>query len=107
MACPQPGKTACARSIEELNFTSEPFGSTARWTPVPHAPLPMKADLVEKASAIVTNPQILINAVSKRVRQLTMGRPAMVLPVLGERHGLADIALLEIIEGKLKVEAED
>ena len=68
---------------------------------------PMKSDLVEKASAVVTNPQVLINAVSKRVRQLSMGRPAMVLPVLGERYGLSDLALLEIIEGKLKVESAD
>jgi DNA-directed RNA polymerase subunit omega len=67
----------------------------------------MKADLVDRASAIVTNPQVLINAVSKRVRQLNLGRPAMVQPVLGERYGLADYALLEIIEGKLKVEGED
>lgn len=67
----------------------------------------MKADLVEKASAIVTNPQVLINAVSKRVRQLNMGRPPMVQLVLGERLGLSDLALMEIIEGKLKVESED
>ena len=67
----------------------------------------MKAHLVEKAATVVTNPQVLINAVSKRVRQLTMGRPPMVLPVLGERYGLSDIALLEIIEGKLKVESDD
>lgn len=67
----------------------------------------MKPDLVDRASAIVTNPQVLINAVSKRVRQLNLGRPAMVPPVPGERYGLADYALLEIIEGKLKVEAED
>ncbi len=67
----------------------------------------MKSELVEKASAIVTNPQVLINAVSKRVRQLNMGRPAMVSLVMGERLGLSDLALMEIIEGKLKVESED
>jgi DNA-directed RNA polymerase subunit omega len=66
----------------------------------------MKAELVEKASEKVTNPQVLINAVSKRVRQLNLGRPALVRPPLGERYGQADIALLEIIEGKLQVDSE-
>ena len=68
----------------------------------------MKADLVEKASAIVTDPQVLVNAVSKRVRQLNMGRPPLARPnTIGERYGLADYALMEIIEGKLKVEPAD
>jgi DNA-directed RNA polymerase subunit omega len=66
----------------------------------------MKSELVEKAIKVVPDPQVLINAVSKRVRQLTLGRPPMVAPVLGERHGFADIALREIIEEKLKVESQ-
>lgn len=66
----------------------------------------MKAELVEKASVIVPDPQILVNAVSKRVRQLNMGRPPLVRPPLGERYGQSDVALLEIIEGKIKVECD-
>ena len=60
---------------------------------------PMRSDLVEKASEIVQNPPILINMVSSRVRQLNMGRPPLVRVI--ERMGMADIALLEIIEGKI------
>jgi len=61
----------------------------------------MKADLVDQASEIVEDPQILINVVSQRVRQLNMGRAPLIdaLPSMGA----ADIALSEIIEGKIKV----
>ncbi|MDQ2868548.1 MAG: DNA-directed RNA polymerase subunit omega [Verrucomicrobiota bacterium] len=59
----------------------------------------MKAHLIEAASAIVPSQQILINMVSRRVRQLTMGhRPLVeVLPTTLT----SDIALMEIAQGKL------
>ncbi|MES2596259.1 MAG: DNA-directed RNA polymerase subunit omega [Verrucomicrobiota bacterium] len=61
----------------------------------------MKAELVEQAALIIKDPPILINMVSKRVRQLNAGRS----PLVERRPGLreADIALLEIIHGKIKV----
>lgn len=61
----------------------------------------MKSDLVEKASEIVTDPLVLINLVSQRVRQLNSGRS----PLIPTRPsmGAADIALQEIIEGKIKL----
>ncbi len=61
----------------------------------------MKSELVEQASEIVIDPQVLINVVSQRVRQLNTGRSPLVdtLPSMGA----ADIALTEIIEGKIKV----
>lgn len=61
----------------------------------------MKSDLVDQAAEIVTDPQVLINIVSQRVRQLNTGRAPLVdtLPSMGA----ADIALTEIIEGKLKI----
>lgn len=65
----------------------------------------MKSDLVDQASEIVIDPQVLINIVSQRVRQLNTGRAPLVdtLPSMGA----ADIALTEIIEGKIKVVADD
>ncbi len=62
----------------------------------------MKAELVEQAALIIKDPPILINMVSKRVRQLNAGRS----PLVERRPGLreADIALLEIIHGKIKLE---
>ena len=61
----------------------------------------MRADLVEQAALIVKDPPILINMVSKRVKQLNAGRA----PLVERRPGLreADIALLEIIHGKIKI----
>ena len=63
--------------------------------------IPMKSDLVEKASEIVPDPLVLINMVSKRVRQLNGGRSPLFQPPPG--MGEADIALTEIIEGKIKL----
>lgn len=62
----------------------------------------MRSDLVEKASEIVPDPPVLINMVSRRVRQLNMGRQPLV-PIMG-RMGTADIALTEIIEGKVAID---
>lgn len=59
----------------------------------------MRSDLVERASTVILDPPVLINMVSRRVRQLNNGRPPLVRRM--ERMGQADIALLEIIEGKI------
>ena len=61
---------------------------------------PMKSDLVEQAAELVPDPQILINMVSKRVQQLNTGRAPLIDTV--PSMGAADIALTEIIEGKVK-----
>jgi len=59
----------------------------------------MKSDLIEQASEIIPDPTILINMVSRRVKQLNMGRTPLVDRLPGQ--GLADLALREIIEGKV------
>jgi DNA-directed RNA polymerase subunit omega len=61
---------------------------------------PMKSDLLDKASEIVTDPLVLINLVSQRVRQLNSGRSPLV--PTRPSMGVADIALTEIIEGKIR-----
>ncbi len=63
----------------------------------------MNADLCKKALEKVGAPNVLINIVSRRVRQLTqggggLGRPLVDVPA---SMGLADIALTEIIENKM------
>ena len=65
----------------------------------------MKSELVDKAARIITDVPLLINAVSKRVRQLNQGRPALVERKPGMRE--ADIALTELIEGKIKIERDE
>ncbi len=63
----------------------------------------MKADLVKAASEVITNQQILVNVVSRRVRQLTLGHRPLVEYAPGLRE--ADIALTEIANGKLTFES--
>lgn len=63
----------------------------------------MNSLFIDEASKVVPEPQILVNMVSKRVRQLSAGSRPMV-PVEG-RMGLADIALAEIAQGRLTVVA--
>ena len=63
----------------------------------------MNADLVKAASEVITNQQILVNMVSRRVRQLSLGHRPLVLCAPGLRE--ADIALTEIANGKLTFES--
>ncbi len=62
----------------------------------------MNADLVKQASVVVENPHVLINLVSRRVRQLNAGARPYLLNT--GSMGLADIALTEIIEKKIGFE---
>jgi DNA-directed RNA polymerase subunit omega len=66
----------------------------------------LNAELTKKALEKVGNPNVLINLVSRRVRQLNSGAGGMSRPLLAEAHnlGAADIALLEIIEDKMGFE---
>jgi DNA-directed RNA polymerase subunit omega len=66
-----------------------------------HADTVMRSDLVEQASKLIPHPPMLINVVSQRVRQLNQGRAPMVDLTGRRKLGQADIALIEIIEGKL------
>jgi DNA-directed RNA polymerase subunit omega len=63
----------------------------------------MKPDLVKAASEVITNQHILVNMVSRRVRQLSLGHRPLVEYVPG--LGAADIALSEIARGKLTFES--
>lgn len=62
----------------------------------------MNAELLKQASVKVLDPHVLVNLISRRVRQLNgggaMGRS---LVANADNLGVADIALLEIIEGKM------
>lgn len=61
----------------------------------------MKSYLVEQASEVVKDPLVLVNMVSKRVRQLNGGRSPLIPTV--PTMGAADIALTEIIQGKIRL----
>ena len=63
----------------------------------------MKPNLVKAAAEVIPNPQILVNMVSRRVRQLCLGHRSMVELISGLGH--ADSALSEIAAGKLSFES--
>ena len=63
----------------------------------------MKSNLVKAAAEVVPDPKLLVNMVSKRVRQLCLGHRSMVEFIPGLGH--ADIALAEIAAGKLTFES--
>ena len=62
----------------------------------------MTAQLLQEAAKVIPNQQLLINVVSKRVRQLGIGHRPLVEATL--KSSLTDIALKEIIAGKLTFE---
>ena len=66
----------------------------------------MNAELAKKALEIVGNPNVLVNLISRRVRQLNSGTGKLGRPLLADTGnlGAADIALLEIVEGKMGFE---
>jgi len=66
----------------------------------------MNAILVKQALEKVLNPNVLVNMVSQRVRQLNHGGGGSGRPLVADVANLsaADIALLEIIEGKMSYE---
>jgi DNA-directed RNA polymerase subunit omega len=66
----------------------------------------MNATLVKQALQKVLNANVLVNLISRRVRQLNSGGGGASRPLLAEvgNMGAADIALTEIIEGKMGFE---
>lgn len=67
----------------------------------------MNADLIRRALEKVGNPNLLVNLVSRRVRQLNAGGGGLGRPLITDAAhlGAADTALLEITEGKITLES--
>jgi len=61
----------------------------------------MNAALNRQASEIIPNPSVLINLISRRVRQLNGGGTSRPLADGSGNLSAADMALREIIEGKM------
>lgn len=59
----------------------------------------MRDEFLKEAQAKITDPNILINIVSRRVKQLKSGYKPLVESL--ERLDPEDVALREIIEGKI------
>jgi len=63
----------------------------------------VNAELCRKALEKVGNPNILVNLISRRVRQLNSGGGGLSRPLVADTTnlGAADIALREILEEKI------
>jgi DNA-directed RNA polymerase subunit omega len=62
----------------------------------------LRDEYIQQAQKVIKDPNILINMVSRRVKQLKMGQTPLVESL--ERLSPEDIALREIIEGKITYE---
>jgi DNA-directed RNA polymerase subunit omega len=62
----------------------------------------LRDDYIQAAQKVIKDPNILINVVSRRVKQLKMGQTPLVESL--ERLSPEDIALREIMEGKISYE---
>lgn len=63
----------------------------------------MRDDYIRDALKTINDPNVLINVVSRRVKQLKRGNRPLVESL--EKLSPEDIALREIIEGKISFEA--
>ena len=69
----------------------------------------MNSDLCKQALTKVTDPHVLINLVSRRVRQLTTHGAPGCRPLMTDTANLSsgDIALCELIEDKMSFEVPE
>ncbi len=69
----------------------------------------MNADLVKAALEKILNPNVLVNLVSQRVRQLNSGGGGRSRPLVADlgNSDAGDIALREIIDGKMGCETPE
>jgi DNA-directed RNA polymerase subunit omega len=97
------GSRLSSASVAPISPAIVPFSSAP--TRTAHSLRIMTTQLLQEASQVIPNPQLLINVISKRVRQLGLGHRPMV--EVGPRASLTDIALKEIIAGKLTFEEQN
>lgn len=65
----------------------------------------MRDDYLQAAQLVITDPNILINIVSRRAKQLKSGYKPLIESL--ERLSAEDMALREIIEGKISYQLEE
>ncbi len=62
----------------------------------------MRDDYLKEANKVIPDPNILVNVISRRVKQLRYGMSPLIESL--ERLDLEDVALREVIEGKITYE---
>jgi len=77
-------------------------GFSAPSSRVPGCPLPMRTDYLQSALLVIDDPNVLVNVISRRVKQLKQGNRALVESL--EKLAPEDIALREVAERKISFE---
>ena len=62
----------------------------------------MREDYLKQAQAVISDPNLLVNVISRRVKQLRAGAKPLIESL--EKLDLEDVAMRELIEGKIMVE---
>jgi DNA-directed RNA polymerase subunit omega len=62
----------------------------------------MRDDYLKQAQEVIKDPNLLINVISRRVKQLRAGAEPLIESL--EKLDLEDIAMRELIEGKITFE---
>lgn len=65
----------------------------------------LRDDYLQAAQSVITDPNILINVVSRRAKQLKNGYKPLIESL--ERLSAEDIALREIVEGKISYQLDE
>jgi DNA-directed RNA polymerase subunit omega len=65
----------------------------------------LRDDYLSEAQKVITDPMILVNVVSRRAKQLKSGYKPLVESL--ERLSAEDMALREIIEGKINYQLDE
>jgi DNA-directed RNA polymerase subunit omega len=91
---------ASARGNSALTRTAADFSLAGFHRSLPQAT--MRDDYIKDALKSINDPNVLINVVSRRVKQLKRGNRPLVESL--EKLSPEDIALREVIEGKISFE---
>jgi DNA-directed RNA polymerase subunit omega len=86
-----------------LNFLIAPAPNLIRILSSAYQKHIVNAELCKRAAEKVGNPNVLVNLISRRVRQLNSGGGGLSRPLVGDvgNLGVCDIALREILEDKM------
>jgi DNA-directed RNA polymerase subunit omega len=101
MLASRPRRAAHRRGINP-SLTARAGGGLLTLQPTPNTIAAMREDYLKEAHKIIPEANVLINVVSRRVKQLKRGSRALVESL--EKLSPEDIALREIIEGKISHE---
>jgi DNA-directed RNA polymerase subunit omega len=82
-----------------LRGVPKPTFSSDSHFPEPTGDTPLKNELLKNAIKVIPDPNILINMVSRRAKQLKQGHKPLIESL--EKLEPEDIAMREIIEGKI------